>query len=251
MARVRLNDAIQSIGGDVLTDTQPFSQVIVNGAFRRMQEFLANLGFSRLNREVIISNCPVVAVTDPAVQTYIDWSNYFDGSSYYQTPVLPADFISPLKMWERQTGVNQIFPVHPNMENMLDGLPGGPKVGRNRFWQWREDKIWMPGAQFSMDLRILYAAYLADFMDTGVDPNIIRWYQQPVPITRCLSPFASYIAYEMSSARGDEDAATLKAEAEAETRLIFNRDVRAKQRVNVRRRAANGHRYGSGASFIC
>jgi hypothetical protein len=250
LARVRLNDAIQSVGGDVLKNTAPFTQVAVNGAWRRFQEFLANLGYSRLNKEVLLVACPVVAAADPAIQASVNWFNYFDGSAYYETPILPPDFISPIKIWEKPTGPHCHFPLHPNMENTIDGLPGFTKTNWNRFWQWREDGIWMPGSLSVMDLRISYAAFLSDFITTfpGTSDEVL-WYNQPVPIMRCLSPFASYIVYEIAYARGDAGAAIVKGEAEAETKLIFNRDVRSKQRVNIRRQAFSGHGRGYSSQF--
>ena len=41
-ARVRVNDAIQLIGGDTLTDSQPFTQVMTNAAWLKLQQFLGN-----------------------------------------------------------------------------------------------------------------------------------------------------------------------------------------------------------------
>lgn len=245
---MRLNDAIANgLIGDVLKNSASFTQVAANGGWRRFQEFLANLGYSRLNGEVILIGCPVVAATDPAIQTSVDWNHYFDGSSYYDTPILPPDFISPIKMWEKPTGQNCQWPLHPNVENMMDGLPGLTKTNCNRFWQWRQDKIWMPGSLSVMDLRITYAAFLSDFVTTFAGtPDEVLWYNQPVPIMRCLSPLASYIVYDIAFSRGDAGAAVVKGEAEAETKLIFNRDVRAKQRVNVRRQAFSGRGRGNG-----
>jgi hypothetical protein len=37
-ARVRLNDAIQQLGGDIMKDSQPFTQQMANSAWRRLQE---------------------------------------------------------------------------------------------------------------------------------------------------------------------------------------------------------------------
>lgn len=240
-ARVRLNDAIQSIGGDVLTNNQPFTQVIVNTAWRRLQEFLANLGFTRSKSETILTGLPVVASSDPASQVSLSWTNYNDGVNEWTSPVLPQDLILPLKLWERQSGTNARFLP---MGVALDGLPTDPKGGRNLLWEWRNDTIFMPGSQLVMDLRLRYAAYLPDFITTGG----VLWYNQPVPVMRSLDAFSNYICAEMANARGDMDGATFEAKAEAAARLIFNREVQMKQRVNIRRQPRSGR--GSRVSYL-
>lgn len=232
-ARVRLNDAIQSLSGDVLQNTQPFTQVIANNAWRRLQETLANLGHSRLKRETILTNCPVAASVDPASQVSVSWASYFDGVSYYSAPVLPQDLILPLRLWERPSGQNAEFAP---LENWLDGLPTRPKMGRNLIWEWREDAIWMPGAQTVMDLRIRYAAYLTDFATVGQT----QWYNQPVPILRSLDALSYYICSEAANPRGDLDGSQFDSKAEAAAKLIFNREVGMKERVNLRRIPRSG-----------
>jgi hypothetical protein len=228
-ARLRLNDAIQSLGGDVLTNMQPFTQQAVNTAWRRLQAALADLGFSRSTEEIVLTGLPVVANLDPASQVCLSWTNYFDGTNYFTAPVLPQDLILPLKLWERPSGVNATWggPI----TNFLDGLPGGPKAGANFCWEWRNDAIYMPGSLCVVDLRIRYAAYLPDFITAGQTP----WYSQPVPIMRSLDAFAYFICSEVAGPRGDLDAATFDTKAEAAVRQLFNREAAQKQRVNIRR----------------
>ena len=240
LTRARVNDAIVTIGGEILTDTAPFTQVYTNGAWRRFQAYLANLGFSRFRTRIILSNFPVVGTQDPAIQTYLNWSEYYDGVSFY-TPndvsVLPQDFILPLKIAERQTGTNS--PFRP-MQMGLDGLPDVRKCPWNQFWDWRDDKIYMPGALMRFDLQIEYSRYLTDFETVGE----IEWFEQPVPIMRCLSAFSNYIAYEFAKTRADLDAAVFMADAKADAMYLFNNEVGMKQRTNPSRRAYNGRNSG-------
>lgn len=235
IARVRLNDAIASIGGDVLQNTQPFTQTIAIAAWRRLQEFLAELGFARLTREAILTGLAPVnrsVASDPSSQVFLNWTTYYDGAVYNGAPVLPQDLLLPLKLWERATGTNAAFAP---MENWLDGLPAWTKVGANRIWEWREESIYMPGALETVDIRLRYAAYLADFATTGEGPNQVVWYNQPVPIVRSSNALAFYICAETADARGDLDAGAFDQKAEAAARRIFNREVSLKQRVNIRR----------------
>ena len=44
-ARVRLNDAIASISGDILTDNAAFTGAAINAAWRRLQELWPTTGF--------------------------------------------------------------------------------------------------------------------------------------------------------------------------------------------------------------
>jgi hypothetical protein len=238
-ARVRVNDAIQSIGGDMLTDTQPFTQVMANLAWRKMQNFLANLGFSRARSEAIVPSVPVVANYDPATQVYLAWSGFYDGNALNTGTVLPGDCIMPLRVWERVAGSNTGF---SEMPMVLDGLPDCSKVSANRTWEWRNDAMYMPGSTVSMDLRIRYAAYLPDFATIGQ----VLWYNQPVPIARCLDALSNYIAAEFAIPRADMDAQTYINEGEKAARKIFNREAQAKQRTTATRRAYSSRSLQSG-----
>lgn len=246
LARVRVNDAIQSIGGDTLTNTAPFTQVATNAAWRRMQSDLSDKGLNRLESEVILTGIPVTSNLDPASQCFIDWNGYFDGNSYFDTPALPGDLLIPLRTWERPTGQN--WGTAP-MVNFIDGLPSSMKQGFNFIWEWRDDKLFFPGALSVLDMRVRYAKFIPDFADTiGDQGQIVPWYNTPVPIVRCQDAFADYIAYEVTNARGDAAAAGFLVSGQLKANAIFNREARQKQRVNLRRiaRSAGARCYGSG-----
>ena len=236
VGRVRMNDAIVSIGGDILTDGQPFTQVMANMAWRRLQSFLANLGYSRFKKPLVMEGFPVVGNMDPASQTWLNWSEFFDGTSYYvppNTPVLPQDLILPLRLWERITGTNSPF---VKMEMSVDALPDFRKTAYNRMWLWENDTIYMPGSLYSMDIRIEYASFLPDFTTIGD----VQWYQQPVPIMRCMDALAWYFCAEAAGPRDDMAAEPFIAKAENAARLNFNREVSQKQRRQVSRRSYAG-----------
>jgi len=172
-ARVRLNDAIQSIAGDIFTEAAAFTPQVVNNAWRRMQEYLADRGFAALNRETVFFGVPKWAVTDPGTFVSLGWVNYFDGTTQQPAPVLPQDMIAPLDLWERVNGTNAIFTP---MDQVLNGLPtanpaGGtsPRDILNRLWEWRKETIFMPGASGLTDIRLRYAGYIGDFAIGGQD----------------------------------------------------------------------------------
>jgi hypothetical protein len=218
-ARVRLNDAIQSINGDILTDTAAFTTTVINAAWRRMQELLVNYGVSVFNRETALSNISAATITDYGQKVYFNWANYYDGTTLLSAPVLPQDLISPLDLSERVHGVTTAYTP---MDQCLNGLPPVAKAALNRFWEWRGETIYMPGATGTTDILLRYAGFLADFVDAGTT----SFSSQPVPIMRCLDPFAFFICSEMAKARGDMDAGVFDQQAFAATEMIFNRDPR-------------------------
>jgi hypothetical protein len=242
-ARVRMNDAIASLGGDILTNEQPFTQQMVNSAWRRLQQYLSNLGYTRLINETIITALPICGSSDPAVQCWLDWTGFYDGTQIFTGYTLPQKCAFILKLWDRVSGLNAGWGCP--LENVMDGLPARYKYNRNAIFTIFDDKIYMPGTSQPVDLRIRYAQFFPDFTTQG--PTF--WYQQPVPITGCLDALADYICVEASDGRDDVDSQTFKSRAENEAKLIFNRDVRLKNRSNVRRRPRSGPRNGLGLGY--
>ena len=243
-ARVRLNDAIQQLSGDILKDSQPFTQTMTNSAYRRMQEFLANLGYSRMTDEEIITAVPICASSDPASQCWIDWTGFYDGTQVWTGFALPPKFDFLLKIWDRPSGFNCGW-GEPLVEAM-DGLPATYKYPRNGRFEVRNDKIFFPGTTIPVDLRLRFGQYFPDFATQG----ITQWYQQPVPIMRCLDCFADFICIEACDGRDDVDSQVFKARAEEHAKLIFNKDVRRKDRSNVRRKPRSGPRnHGAGYGY--
>lgn len=230
-ARTRLNDVINTlapVGGKILDNTQPFSQQVVNDAWRKLQEFLADIGYSGLDQETVLASVPAAATNDPMKLVYLSWSGYFDGNALQVAPVLPQNLIRPEKLWERPSGTTQVM---TEMDEVLNGLPMVPKANWNRQWEWRGDALYLPGALTVTDIRIRFAAYLSDFVDNSPALNT-AWYAQMVPIMRCLDAFADYMCREISIARGDADgAAAFQTSAEANARLILNRDTSAPKAI--------------------
>jgi hypothetical protein len=254
LARVRINDAIESIGGEMLTDIQPFTQVMTNAAWRRMQRFLVNLGLSRNRKRVVLTGFPPVGSQDPGSETYLNWSEFFDGVSFWIPPnivPLPQDFISPLRIGERQsTGFQATLTTSragfAPMTLQPDGNYSERKQAWNRSFDWRDDKIVMPGSIYSMDFEIFYNAYQADFNTVGP----VMWFNQPIPLIDAEDILSLYIAFEFARPRGDMDAASFKAEAEEECRSFVNtRDIPLRQRTSLQRRSYSGGARGNRGGF--
>lgn len=231
---------IASQGGDVLTDTQPFSQVYFTAGYRTLQEKMADLGSQRVMGHAYLLSLPPAGTLDPGSQTCLTWQNFFDGVNYYvppNTPVLPGDFLEPLKIKQRPSGM---LTHYREMECSPNGIPAQTKVQWIRHWLWREDGLWMTGGTQAMDLEIDYIAYLPDLVTTITTP----WYEQQVPITRCGNALSWYIAAEVGGARGDVDADALRAKGDAATIQLVNRQFRSRQRVNQRRKSYRSLQHG-------
>jgi len=238
-----MGDAIASLGGDILTDQQNFTNTMVQGAWRAFQEYLANMGSVRFKKPLVLTGFPVVASYDPASWTSLTWSQFFDGVSAWVPPfasILPQDMICPLKMWERQTRSNAQFVP---MEQSVESLPDCRKGPYNTFWYWENDTLYMPGSIYSMDLKFEYAAYLPDFA-ANPDGSVIG--NQPVPVMRALNPLAWYFCAEAAEGRDDMDKDVFIAKAEKACRNLFNREVAMKQRRPVSRRGFSSHRQSYG-----
>ena len=231
-AKTRLNDdvtTLAAVGGKVLDNTQAFTQQVTNGAWRKLQEFLAELGYTGLKQELTFAAVPACVSSDPLVQVYLNYQGYYDGATLQSAPVLPQNFIRPYDLWERASGSSALL---TEMDVVLNGLPSVPKSIRNIQWEWRDDVLYMPGATVITDLRIRYAGAFSDFVDVGGSATWpyqtinTPWFNQPIPIMRCIDSFADYICRELSIARGDMDAAAaFQASAEMNARKLVGRDT--------------------------
>ena len=117
-ARVRVNDAINGISGNTLQDTASFTIYMINAAWRRLQDSLAGYGCSELKEESTLATVAAVVSADPTTRTTISWLT---------SPALPDDMISPLKLWERQSGGTSMT----TMTQVFNGLPLVTRTTRN------------------------------------------------------------------------------------------------------------------------
>lgn len=253
LARTRINDAIQSIGGEMLTNTQPFTQVMSNGAWLKMQKFMASLGYSRTRKRTVLTGLPIVASQDPASECALNWSYFFDGVSYWvppNTPVLPQDLIAPLRMGERQSStqfspsgyqptLTAGYQSFQDMGLVPDGNRNWRKRTFNSWFDWRNDEIILPGATMPIDLELYYSAALQPFNTVGNVP----WYSQPIPIIQGESALSYFICNEFAVGRGDMDAASWLTMGQQDCRDLLNTsDVPLRQRFNITRKSYAGGR---------
>lgn len=223
LARVYLNDATNGISGDLLASDQPYAAVLLNSAFRKLQDRLMNAGVEVLVRDAIIPSVPVAATDDPSVETFLNWNGYWDGAALIDHPTLPFDMVIPLKVWERHAGTAEFFiPVDPR-----EGVPETQQVDRFRFYEWKGDRICFRGATQVNDLKIRYLAYFAELDIADATP---------IPILRSARAIAYLMSSEFTRARGGSTADNFHALAEEEINTMTLRTTRRKQELSYRRR---------------
>lgn len=243
LARAMVNDAAQTIAGNLLADSQPYVPKFLNAGWRMLQRRMANRGIEDFAKETVFTNISASTATDPVTQCYINWSNYFDGVTLQASPVLPQDLMVPLRLWERQTGSQDQF---TEMRPSNDGLPAIPPTSQYRYWEWRgasaQPGIYFIPANQANDIRLRYQAYLADFAapasSSGAD--IATFDAQVVPIMHAGEPLAAYICAAFAQARGSPMAPTFEQKGEDFITEMVLASVRKKQRGQHRRR-----RYGA------
>src|ERR1700733_17040 len=249
LVRTKMLDTIGSLAGDILTSQQPFMQEYTNAGWRELQFFLATLGHSTFKIPFIGEGYPVVDSTDPSSWTTLSWTQFVNASGGVFAPptvdLLPQNMILPLRVSERVTGTQSKF--YP-MQMAKDQLPEPRKGPYNGSWMWENQTLYMPGSIYSMDLRMELAIYLPDFVTTGISPNQVLWYQQPVPLMRGKTALAYFICDEVIKAREDASG-TFRPQAEQAARQIYNIEVSQKQRVPTQRRPYAGRHGGNGYGY--
>src|SRR6185312_14633270 len=214
--RVRMNDAIQSLGGEVLTDNAVFTTQMVNNAWRRFQRRLSQLDAGLMRDQVMFTALPTVANTDPATQVWMDWTGYNDGSTLHTGFAFPQLCIQPISFAERANGGTDNFDdLDLPVEN---GLPMIQKQEFNQMWEWRNGRAYFPGSTVLMDMIMRFDSFLADFTSISVTPT------QTVPVVQCLDPMTLYIMYEASFARNDLDAEDILSKADQAALMVAARD---------------------------
>jgi hypothetical protein len=228
-ARVLVNDAAQSLAGNLLADTTPYTLELLNSGYEQLQDELLDRDVETFTKEAVLSSMTPAQITDPGLTVNINFANYFDGVSNNASPVLPQDLILPLRLWERQTGINEIWwPMRP----VNDGLPSASQVARLVYWDWRTDAIYFTGSNQTNDLRIRYAAYLPALTASG----------DAVKIFRSKEALAHLVAARFAFSRGSPFAEGLEAKAMNEIAKMVGRSARKRQRGQHRRLPYGGLR---------
>lgn len=235
LARVIVNDAFgpNGLDGDLLSNDQPTTKVLLNSAWDQVQEELVDSGVETFTKEIIFPSLPPVTQVDPSVSIYISWDGYFDGTNFIPNadgvPTMPFDMIQPLKAWERPTGSGSAFSEVVPTDG---GLPEGWQTDKLRWFEWRDDRMNFKGATQAIDLKLRYAAYRQELW-AGGEPDD----NELIPLMRSKRAMAYLIGSEFARPRGAQIADNLYAMAESEIAKIARRTAQRKSFISYRRQA--------------
>ena len=238
LARTLINDALVTIGGEVLTDTAPFTFPMLNSAALYAEMELANRGVETFVKETILG--PLVAMAmpggaplDPGTQVNLSDTGYFNGNINFNPPQLPTDLLEPLALWERQsTSTTEWTPFGSDQQwlpvtQMQDGMPSVVQGPRFNMWEWRQDAIYLPGAIQSNDLRLRYQSQGLQF----VLPS------DSVQIRGGTNMLANLLAAIFTHSRNPMMAQTFGAAGDKMIDQIATMSTRQKSRVTQTRQA--------------
>jgi hypothetical protein len=233
LARAMANDAALSIAGNVLSDTQPYVFILLDGAFRALRKMLTSEGVSTFSKTVIVQGLTPVAapggIVDPTIQVQLSYTGYYDGVLNHGNPTLPPDLLEPLELWERQNGTqNKWNPLRPASDS-INTSSQGTTFGE---WLWETDILFLPGATLTNDIKIKYLYKMA--MLTA--PN------QPVPIKDCMEALAAlFVAFAARSRGGSAVAADYEAQARIFVKGMVNPTARREGYANFQRKPFRSH----------
>jgi len=241
LARSVVNDTFTGVNGQqgrIFTNDAPFMLPYFNSAFRTLQRKLRNEGVTfPIKDNVILTNMTPVVEVNNAVQVYVGYDGYFDGTTMHATPKLPSDLLQPYLVQEQTIGSG--FPFTP-MAQPEEGLPSAIQGPMLKMWEWRNYKIYMIGSTQAKNLRLRYQSGqppldvpAADFDTTAVG------------IIDCEDAMAFLMVGLYGASRGANPQVLLGLEQKADAAIsdMALEYVRRSQTVTYRRTA-----YGEGGS---
>lgn len=234
-ARALVNDSYQNGAGRILTNFAAFTPQYLNSALEELQDRMRNnqsITFTRDN--VIVGPIPPVTASDPNVQVMLAYNGLYINGVVLPSPTLPADLVTPEKVWEEQVGSG--LPFAP-MSRPMEGLPSVYQGPWQRMWEWRQDMIVMPGSTSTENLRLRYQMQMSMITNDSVNAQGDEsWNSITINILCSINALATLVAYNYARARGAAAAQTMQADAEKYIRLILNRYIRTAQGVRYYRR---------------
>jgi hypothetical protein len=239
LARSYVNDTFMGVTGtpgegQIFTDNAAFTIPFLRAVTAELYQELGNTGAGVVIRDnFILFNVPVVCsptwgfgIPDPSVQVYLSYAGYFDGVQIHPEAALPPNLLVPIFLRERTAGTNNEF---EEMHECQNGLGAARQTTAQAFWEWRSDKIWMPGSTLPKDIWIRYVAVLP-----LIAQPVPRLQDVSVPISDCENSLALKLAKYYGLPRGSDQVPLCITLEQQATYLIKNRFVRALQAIDFR-----------------
>lgn len=241
-ARSRVNDMMNDVDGDLLSNDAPYAQTFLTSAWKWYQARCDTAGVQTFIRSVMLSGLPARATNDVGNEGWITWTGCSDGVNQFDGPVLPQDMISPKSIWRRRSlPLNSDGSTPENshaLELMTQAVDGLPVYLDTNVYDWREDGIYFYGTNYAQDWKFRYSAYRAPLDIT--QPDLL------VPMMMCEDCLGARVAFEFANARGATQAPAMEAWAETAFNTTSQRATRIKQRQSIRRQ---GYSSGGGNGF--
>jgi hypothetical protein len=236
--RMILNDS-EVAGGDVLTDTAPFTFDVINGAYEKVQIELAGVGVETMSTDYWLMALPSMPSVDPEARLVVDDTGtsilYPNGvgNAFFLAPQLPTDLIVPLRLFERQSGTANF--TGPPMKQTPGGLMNMAQQTFLVDWEWKSDGIRFRGALQVQDVKLVYEKHLP----------LLAAPTDPVPIRGVTNAAAYYGAKIFCESRGGAVAPIFRQNADEEVFALQRVSSRRRQHVQTRRSPYSGRRMGA------
>lgn len=231
--------ATDTVGeGQILVDNMQTSVTMANFFNSAVRELCRKLRIvdapMLIADNYILSNLPPLngpmgfQVADPAVQVYIGFNGYFDGTLWHNGSgnswQLPQGCFEVVRCWERQHESNNVFCDMGEPANGLAGLYQTCGFGR---WEWRQNMVVLPGSLDYRDLRLRYKMILNALFVAHADPATTY-----LPIMGCEEAVARIIDRLYAARQGGAVYEMRKAEADAAIYDMENESIKGKQGQN-------------------
>ena len=231
-ARVLVNDAQGSLAGQDLSDSRPYTWTLLNLCYAKLQNWLEDSNVESVTyAEWRLGPLPssANAGSDPSMICRLGYNGFYDGDGFlYETPKLPPDLLQPLQLWERQGGSVQSY---TDMQEKQGGFGPWAGSGPYRFWEFRENAIYMPASTYSNELRIRGIPALP-----LLGPNDETQPPQRIPLARAGEALAYMVAAEFAEIRNSANAPILRAKANEQLQIIANKSAKRSNQAQVRRK---------------
>lgn len=239
-ARVLVNDCQQSLAGQDLADSRPYTWTLLNLCYAKLANWLEDNNVESASyNEATISLPPSGVYSDPNAQSRLGYDGFQDAAgNTYETPTLPPDLLEPKNLWQTPTGLNV---PDISMKQSLGGLEGAYYQGINGgayggfcgTWEFRQNSIYFLGGAYQpTDIRIRYIPSLPVLVQPTAD--------QPAPPTiwfaRAGEALAYLVAAEFQEIRNAANAPVMRAKANEQLQIIANKSAKRANQAQTRRK---------------
>lgn len=227
--RAIVNDTFNGGAGQINTNTSPWIKPFLNSAIRDLYSDLRLIGDMRVVKDgYILRGLPALDKADPAVQTMLSYSGYFNGTGMDSDFVLPADLMWVLKLWQRSSGTDG--PFHPLYE-ASSGLGGCFQGDCFSAYEVRgQNELWFDGALLPVDLRIRYIATFPNIVTDDIDFSSTY-----VPIQDCTNAVAFKMVAYYAQRLSPEEFPLAEQQANKFTKKLRDESIRNSQNKEYQR----------------